>query len=130
MIFDHTSHVRLWDAVIDELNEYDPEEDPKDGEDIKEMAFARAFGRYEIKPCYYCFACDYTEQITEFPQNRCIHCPLDWKTVSGYDTCCTPADLGLYNEYMNAIEDDDIDMAILIAKQIRDVPVKEGIDTI
>ena len=135
-IFQYTDHVRLWDAVIEVLKEHDPDDEFMDEDDFKHEAYAREFGKHiplKDRPAYYCFACEYANQVnanTFDDSNRCRYCPLDWKAVSGFDHCCLNADTGLYDDFSHAVDDEDMDAAIDYAQQIRDVPVKEGVDFI
>ena len=130
LTFNYKAHKQLWNAVISELEEYDPEEGFRDAEDIKEGAFFREFGkRSTIRPVYDCFACEYAANATadDLSAFRCNFCPLNWLASSDVKTCINDDNSGLYDEFMEAVDEDDIDEAIMVAKQIRDVPIKEGI---
>ena len=137
--FQYTDHVRLWDAVIEVLKEYDPDEDGfKDAEDIKEEAYRNEFGNhvpFHQRPTCYCFACDYTDKESYLESStdkydRCLLCPLNWSASSDMDICISDDDEGLYDYFSYAVGDNNIDAAIDYAEQIRDTPVKEGVDFI
>ena len=133
--FHYADHIRLWDSVIDLLKEWDPDENwYEDGEEVKYFAFKSEFKNMPA-PEYHCFACQYAldrlDDDDADPDTRCQYCPLDWSIVSGKNECCSTDEYGqwngLYDQYMDAVDDEDLDLAIEIAEQIRDCPIKEGI---
>lgn len=126
IIFEHTKHKALWDAIIALLHD-NAQEYVFSATELKEKAFAKLYPRCD-EPLYTCYACEYDENVNDMftEENRpedCANCPLLWpdnKTCSDNDS--------LYDHFTWACRCGNLSEAIEFATRIRDLPVKEGID--
>lgn len=107
--FNHTAHKELWDWLA---KNPDKEKDDWKGWDIHG-------GKYVLDGncCFACLYDDYTE-------GRCNDCPLVWAHLS----CCSQEN-SLYKKWERFDEDEEETRAEL-ARQIRDLPVREGVECI
>ena len=133
-IFNHTGHIKLWNAIIDELKRIKktgPENRTAEYQiaDIKDDAYFEAFGKDVQMPLYVCFACEYDNEVGKTAINRCKNCPLNWPKSGTGLNCCIDEDYedGLYDLLADSISGQDYDDAIRIAEEIRDASVKEGV---
>lgn len=84
---------------------------------------------YSSIPRLQCFACQYVTECRWYyrptiytPRLKCTLCPLDWGT---YPQCSNNYnDAGLYVRYMRAAS---FERRSLFAKQIAELPVKQGV---
>lgn len=67
----------------------------------------------------HCFACQYKSDIgfAGSKDSKCITCPLVWPG----DAC------GLYEDWGMAYQNEDVEMQKELAKQIAELPVREGV---
>lgn len=132
-VFNHTAHKKLWEYLAECQN------------------FAKRAAIEELKlpmPRYFaCYACDYAagvyveknkidtfQMYLDIEGLACEFCPLQWPKGQ---TCRTDItfleDDEIVNQYLLWIdldEDSDVDMVRQLAEEIRDLPVKEGVETI
>ena len=105
--FDHTNHIRLWDWL---------------SKNPDKNKFNWPQWKYNIGNIDHvensCFSCEYTNYIDPDDEHSCNGCPLVWPSGVCYSG-------GLYTKWILA--KDDLDERIKIAKEIRDLPVKDGI---
>jgi len=110
--FHHTEHVGLWEFVQRNVGHRHKSEWP-------------GFSKEVLN---HCFACEYTKYDKFIA--KCSQCPLVWPEDrvtygEGYNGCTK-----LYDEYLDFIGDRDFESARLLACKIRDLPVREGVETV
>lgn len=134
IVFEHTKHRALWNRVAEILKE----KPDKLLSEIKTQAFNELFPG-ETMPEKTCYACKYDEEICDmFTEENmpiiCENCPLVWP--GGHTSCEENYDgsgnleLGLHAELMYAISRNRWNNAVKLAEQIRDLPIKNGVETI
>lgn len=108
--FNHTGHKELWDWLV---------QNP-DKEKFEWTGWEKNGGKYQI-PSWHCFACEYDEEYGEEEGlYDCDGCPLVWPDVKcaiGYDS--------LYQKWDG---ETDLKKRSELACQIRDLPVREGVE--
>ena len=121
-VFQHSLHKCVWDFVA------------KTGKDKDSWPmWERNGGKIpDILSNYDCFACEYADYGIGMSSSNCNSCPLEW----GYGGFCSDygeMDDQLYNRWVNAsrVSEDyggDRDEARELAEQIRDLPVRSGVE--
>lgn len=107
--FNHSAHIRLWDWLSknpDKMKKDWPEWEENGGEEIEHAQS-------------YCFACDYAASKNDGVNCDCDYCPLVWPDGFG----CTDAG-NLFDYWYWAYGNEKS----ALAKQIRDLPIKEGVE--
>lgn len=134
IVFEHTKHKVLWNRVA-EILKGKPD---KWLSEIKIQAFDELFPN-ETMPENTCYACEYDEEICDMftEENRpviCENCPLIWP---GWHKSCEEnyddsgnLEFGLHAELMYAISGNRWDDAVKLAEQIRDLPIKNDVETV
>lgn len=125
LTFDLTKHRALWNWLADNPGSLKTEwpgwDEIEDWDD-------------EIYPDNNCFACEYKKlKLMEecgthyeiLPETCSVHCPLLWPEGC---TCC--AKRSLFRVWTNAIVKKDYETASNLARQIAELPVREGVETI
>lgn len=106
MKFNHTAHKGVWVWLSENPNKKKgdwPGWDKNGGDFFEEEIYAE------------CFACQYTEELNV----QCNNCPLAWPT----EVCLDGGLFELWNETINLKEKS------LLALQIANLPVREGVET-
>lgn len=125
IVFDHTKHKALWNMIISIL--HDPNTNISCASELKEEAFRRLYP-YDATPLATCYACEYDENINDTFKEEdrpedCTNCPLNWPD----DLVCSE-EYSLFDKFCDACRCKDYLTAILVARYIRDCPVKENVD--
>lgn len=115
--FNHTAHKELWDWLVRNL----------DKEKYDWPGWKCNGGKYNAVKCD-CFACDAAaKEISkeEYIKNKCRYCPLIWD-----DGCSCNDAYSIYDEWNKLVEYEDIDYdrRAELARRIRDLPVKKGVE--
>ena len=105
--FNHTAHKKLWKYLED-----NPEMEKDDWPGWKSNG-----GGIIDTTVNLCFACDYC-------YTACSYCPLLWSKVKGEGRVCHSG--GLYKKWYTS---EDIETRSSLARQIANLPVKEGVET-
>lgn len=118
----HAKHIQLWNEIVRILETEDTHDIQNVG-DLKRQAlhnlelssFADTDYDLRFRPCAYCFACEYVYM-------NCTKCPITWGP--GLYTC--NEDGSLYQKLREIANDGCLltrkDLAIALAKEIRDLP--------
>lgn len=125
--FQHTKHKALWDMIITLL--HDANQDISSVARLKYEAFNRLYPGESHLPTSICYACEYDEDIIDMftEENQpepCENCPLLWPD----NKLCDEENNSLYSSFLYACHINDRQKAIKIAEDIRDCPVREGVD--
>lgn len=114
--FNHTAHKELWNWLAQ-----NPDKQKRDWGGWEENG-----GEYQYGGAYeYCFACDYENERNDYWQDSddgCRYCPLAWTE----DNPCTTQN----SLYLRWIRENNLEQRAKLAVQIRDLPVKEGVECI
>lgn len=105
MEFNHTAHKELWDWLS---------KNPSKGKGSWPGWNCNGGSHNPI--CASCFACEYQE-VNNISEECLYACPLIWP----HDPC---------DEFYDWDEAEGKDERIALAEQIRDLPVREGVETI
>lgn len=114
-VFNHTAHVALWDWLSE-----NPDKQEKEWPE-----WAWNGGEYYDAPTPFnnkCFCCMYVDYLNE----SCNACPLVWP----HDRKCGESNdygIGLFDEWHSEA---DPQRRSELAAQIRDLPVREGVECI
>ena len=113
--FNHSAHIRLWDWLS---------KNPDKGKSLWPKWKENGGNVTPVQS--YCFACDYDDKKSDESNDNgkngwCPYCPLVWP----YDKDCDN-EKGLFRRWCNAPDNDD--EKHFLAEQIRDLPVKEGVE--
>ena len=109
-VFNHTAHKALWDWLS---------KTPDKGK--AEWPEWTVNGGSVRRPRNKCFACQYAKLPNSNIIN-CDKCPLLWPKSDYF--CCTD---DIYDDWYSAIERGNYKVASLLAEEIRDLPVREGV---
>ena len=104
-VFNHTLHKELWNWLSE-----NPTKTKFDWPKWKKL-------RKKPIPTNYCFACEAASC------KSCENCPLDWG-----DRCSCISLNSPYNKYMAAQKYRDYTLASAYAKQVAELPLREGIE--
>lgn len=114
--FNYTGHKALWDWLSK-----NPDKTKDDWEGWKYNG-----GQYEV-PKSFCFACKYAYENNDgddYCIRYCYRCPLVWP----YDIKCGESILSLYQGWTS--EPPILQLKSKLAAQIRDLPVRDGVEFI
>lgn len=103
-----------WNTIADMT----PEEMKKCGcvMDIKRRALEKI--GIDDNVCHCCFCCEYTNM-------RCNLCPIEWS--GSHARCSTPS--GEYSRFACAINYEEYEQAVVIARKIANLPAREMIES-
>lgn len=107
-VFNHTAHRTLWQWLADNASIA-----------LVDKRNWPGWDRYEDKTGNTCFACDYAGGCS-----YCRNCPLVWPNQKE----CTEGNL--WDVWFDAMEEGKYETAATLAEQIRDLPVREGVECI
>jgi hypothetical protein len=110
-VFQWTKHKELWQWLAD-----NPEMNKEDWPGWKCSG-----GTIEDTSGYECFACEY---IGELPYSARCNCPLIWPDNHKVEANDCMGRQGLYRSWENSTRD----TRVSLAKTIRDLPVREGVE--
>ena len=108
-VFNHTAHKALWNWLAENPGK----------QKIDWPGWVINGHEDNINYCYYCFACDYDDEIF----GDCEACPLQWPDKPGCGECANLY-VRWYKRTASVIEKSKL------AQQIANLPVKEGVKTI
>lgn len=112
--FNHTGHKELWDWLA------------KNPDKFKEgwPGWKYNSGRYEEVACS-CFACEYACEYDDM--NDCDGCPLIWPDAfyCGFEVYGSAAKYSLFKRWERST---DLQKRSELAAQIRDLPVRDGVE--
>ncbi len=112
--FNHTGHKKIWDWLSK-----NPDKTKYDWEGWKHNG-----GQYEVSENF-CFACEYDCENNDGDDN-CDCCPLVWPDdVKCDDMKDGTAAFSLYEEW---VIEPDLQFKSKLAAQIRDLPVRDGVE--
>lgn len=109
--FNHTAHKELWDWLA-----RNPDKEKKDWPGLGVNG-----GKYIGVLCY-CFACEYDSIFMPFD---CSHCPLVWPNNVICNDVLPDGSLSLYKKWDG---ETDLKKRSELARRIRDLPVREGVE--
>jgi len=124
MKFNHTAHKEMWNWLADNLTI----------DNLVEKSSWPGWQKYKSQPCL-CFACGYDDLATP-PRSLpdCSHCPLEWPDVTcDKDMPCLRSIYSTWEEAVDRYDEFSIEDVVelkKVAKQIADLPVKDGVECI